>query len=60
MLTDPLDKPLQFLYTSVVFRYKTNDCHHKRVWSEQFVRQRTADGGRGLQPQGSVLSHAAA
>jgi hypothetical protein len=38
MLNEGLDRPLHLLYTSVVFRYKTHDRHHKRVWSEQSVR----------------------
>ena len=49
MLIGVLDRPLHLIYTFVVFRYKTNDCHHKRVWSEQPVRQRTSDGSGGLQ-----------
>ena len=55
MLTGTLDKSLHLLYTSVILLYKTNDRHNQRAWTTKYVGSGTPDGGRRLQPQGSLL-----
>ena len=59
MLTDPLDKPLHFLYTYVTLRYKAHDRHYKRARTNEYVGKGAPDGSGGVQSQGSLLSHAA-
>ena len=56
MLTWALDISLQFLYTVVTLRYKAHDSHNQRARTTKYVGGRTPDGGRGLQPQGSLLA----
>ena len=56
MLTDPLDKPLHFLYTIVTLRYKAHDSHNQRARTTEYVGSGTPDGCRGLQSQGSLFA----
>lgn len=49
MLTDPLDKPLHFLYTIVTLRYKAHDRYNQRARTTEYVGGGTPYGCRGLQ-----------
>ena len=60
MLTEGLDILLHLLYTIVTLRYKAHDRYNQRARATKYVGSGTPNGSRRIQPQGSLLPHAAA